>query len=179
MEYENLLVYRLAVTIYDSNEQFCKKYLANYALKRIVEQMQQAARSGKQNIVEGVLEKSSEMALKLVGVARASFGELLEDYKDYLRNNSLNLWEKTDPKVLKIRVFKENTANLTNLANLANSCNLSLQIPEHFANIMICLIFKETFALDNFYRSLEEKFVKEGGFRENLFKKRMSYKNGK
>ncbi len=176
MTYENLLVYRLAVTIYDANEEFCKKYLASYALKRTVEQMQQAARSGKQNIVEGVLEKSSELSLKLVGVARASFGELLEDYKDYLRINNLIIWPKDELRVLKLRAFKESTTNSTNLLNLATLCNLNLQIPEDYANIMICLIYKEAFALDNFYRVLEKRFVEEGGFREKLFKKRTDFR---
>ncbi|MFH1960644.1 MAG: hypothetical protein ABIJ38_00230 [Patescibacteria group bacterium] len=72
-KYENLLVYRLATTIYDANDAFCQKYLKTFAFKRTVEQMVQAARSCKQNIVEGVLEKSCESKLKLVSVARASF----------------------------------------------------------------------------------------------------------
>ncbi|MFH1960643.1 MAG: four helix bundle suffix domain-containing protein [Patescibacteria group bacterium] len=52
-----------------------------------------------------------------------------------------------------------------------------MEKPEDSANIMVCLIYKETYLLDNFYRSLEEEFVKNGGFRENLFKKRLDYKN--
>ncbi|PIS22856.1 four helix bundle protein [candidate division WWE3 bacterium CG08_land_8_20_14_0_20_40_13] len=176
MSYENLLVYRLAVTIYDANEQFYKKFLKEYAHKRLVEQMTHAARSGKQNIVEGVLEKSMESGLKLVGVGRASFGELLEDYKDFIRSHKYNLWDKNDPRVVKIRTFKEDTANVTNLANIASWTNLDLEKPEEYANIMVCLLFKENYLLDRFYKSLEEQFIKEGGFRENLFKKRLDYK---
>ncbi len=176
MNYENLLVYRLATTIYDATEQFCKGYMVGYNFRRTVEQMTQAARSGKQNIVEGVLEKSSESCLKLVGVARASFGELLEDYKDYLRVNHLSIWNKIDSRVLRIRAFKENVSNPTNLTNLSNWTNLCLDKPEDFANILICLIYKETYLLDKFYESLEKQFVEQGGFRENLFKKRIEYK---
>ncbi len=104
--YKNLLVYNLALIIFDLNIQFCKKYLSNYSEKRNVEQMIQAARSGKQNNVEGSLEKSVETNIKLTGVARASFGELLEDYKDYIRSNNLLIWDKNDTRVKQIRYIK-------------------------------------------------------------------------
>lgn len=85
--YKNLLVYRLAVTIDDGTYLFCKKFLPDYADKRTVEQMIQASRSGKQNIVEGSLEKSMEGNIKLTGVGRASYGELIEDFLDFLRRD--------------------------------------------------------------------------------------------
>ncbi len=118
--YQNLMVYRLSVTIYDFNGIFCKKFLGDLALRRTVEQMTQAARSGKQNIVEGSLEKSVEGNIKLTGVARASYGELLEDYKDFLRQRRLPVWSKNNPKVLRIRAFRETLEKETNLSNLTN-----------------------------------------------------------
>lgn len=66
----------------------------------------------------------------------------------------------------------------TNLTNLANWANLDLKKGEDLANLMICLIYKETYLLDQLLRAQEEKFVKEGGFRENLFRKRREYKFG-
>ena len=81
--YKDLLVYRLAVTIDDGTYLFCKKFLPDYTDKRTVEQMIQASRSGKQNIVEGSLEKSCESNIKLTGVGRASYGELIEDFLDF------------------------------------------------------------------------------------------------
>jgi len=47
--------------------------------------MVQAARSGKQNILEGSQASgtSEETEIKVVNVARASLGELLEDYRDF------------------------------------------------------------------------------------------------
>ena len=173
--YENLLVYRLAVTIFDFNLLFCQRFLSDYKYRRTVEQMEQADRSGKQNIVEGSLEKSMEGNIKLTGVARASYGELLEDYKDYLRTRNLKLWDKNDPRVLRIRSFKESLENPTNLTNLSNLTNLDFNNPENFANIMICLIYKENYLLDQLLRSQEKKFIEQGGFRENLFKKRKDY----
>jgi len=173
--YENLLVYRLAVTIDEGTILFCRKYLSDYSERRTVEQMIQASRSGKQNIVEGSLEKSCEGNIKLTGVARASYGELLEDFKDYLRRRKLVLWGKDDKRVLKIRAFREEIGRETSLTDLANWANLNLDDPKEFANLMICLIYKESFLLDQLLRAQEKKFVEEGGFRENLFKKRKEF----
>ena len=173
--YKDLLVYRLAVTVDDGTYLFCKKFLPDYADKRTVEQMIQASRSGKQNIVEGSLEKSCESNIKLTGVARASYGELIEDFLDFLRRRNLPVWDKSDPRVLKIRSFRESITNSTNLTNLSNWANLSLDNSQHFANLMLCLLYKETFLLDQLLRAQEKKFVEEGGFRENLFRKRREF----
>lgn len=177
MSYEDLLVYRLAVTIDDGVILFCKRFLSEVSFRRTVEQMVQASRSGKQNIVEGALEKSFEGNIKLTGVSRASYGELSEDFKDYLRREKLGLWEKNDPRVLKIRAFRETVGQPTNLTNLSNLTNLNLGKGEDFANLMICLIYKQTYLLDQLLRAQEEKFIKEGGFRENLFKKRREFRD--
>lgn len=141
--------------------------------------MVQASRSGKQNIVEGSLEKSVEGNIKLTGVARASYGELIEDFRDFLRRRSLPVWDKDESRVAKIRAFRESVVNPTNLANLSNWLNLSLENSEHLANLMLCLLHKETFLLDQLLRAQEKKFVEEGGFRENLFRKRREFLNKK
>ncbi len=174
--YQNLIAYNLAVVIYDLTVTFCNTYLTNasnltYRSNRTYDQMIQAARSGKQNIVEGSLEKSLKMNIKLTGVARASLGELLEDYRDYLRVNNLELWDKNDPRVREIRQMrispnKTNKSNLTNLSNWTNT-------PERFANLLITLISLNCYLLDQMTRSLERKFITEGGYSENLFKKRL------
>jgi len=174
--YESLLVYRLAVTIDDGVILFCERFL-DISQRRTVEQMVQASRSGKQNIVEGSLEKSVEGNLKLTGVARASYGELLEDFRDFLRRKRLTAWSKEDKRALSIRAFRESVGRETDLTDLAKWANLDLKKGEDFANLMICLIFKQTYLLDQLLRAQEEKFVKEGGFRENLFRKRREYKN--
>ncbi len=164
--YQNLIVYQLAVPIFDLTMIFCQQYI-DYK-SRTKDQMEQAARSGKQNIVEGSLEKSLKMNIKLTGVARASFGELLEDYKDFLRIKNLELWDKNDPRVLEIRALRG--SNLTNMTNLSNWTNT----PERFANLMITLISLDCYLLDQMIRSLEQKFITQGGYSENLFKKRLA-----
>lgn len=114
------------------------------------------------------------MNIKLTGVSRASFGELKEDFEDFLRTRSLPIWDKNDPRVLEIRALRVST-NLTNESNLSNLTNLSnwTNTPERFANLMITLISKENYLLDQMIRSLEQKFIQEGGYSENLFKKRL------
>ncbi len=174
--YENLLVYQLAITIFDLTVTFCNRYIDKRS--RTLDQMVQAGRSGKQNIAEGSLEKSLKSYIKLVGVSRGSFGELLEDYKDYLRQNNLLLWLKEDSRVDYIRSIRENS-NLPNWANSPNSPYIHilryLDRPENFANLLIVLLYKENYLLDQLNRSLEEKFIKDGGYTENLFKKRLDF----
>lgn len=170
--YRSLIVYWLAVEIYDLTLLFCQKYIDKKS--RTFDQMIQAARSGKQNIVEASLEKSVESNLKLTGVARASYGELLEDYSDFLRQQNLAIWDKNEHRVLKIRKMKNNLSDESN-----KSYKSYLTYPESFANLMITLCFKQGYLLDRMLKSLEEKFIREGGFRENLFKKRLSYKANK
>jgi len=114
------------------------------------------------------------MNIRLTGVSRGSFGELLEDYKDFLRIRKLEIWLKDDTRLIPIRKMRIE-GDLSNKANLANWSNWTND-PEHFANLMITLISKENYMLDQMIRSLEHKFVKEGGYSENLFKRRMEEK---
>lgn len=172
--YKNLLVYKLAVIIFNLNDKFCSRFINKRS--RTFDQMIQASRSGKQNIVEGSLEKSLKGYIKLLGVSRASYGELKEDYIDFLRLKGLSLWNKDDLKVKELRKIRVGEG--TDLANLPNWANLSniIKNPEVFANLMITLITLECYLLDKLTKSLEDKFTREGGYTENLFKKRLSYR---
>src|SRR5678815_6202639 len=90
--YEDLLSFQKARIVYDATVQFCERFLDRR--DRTVDQMVQAARSGKQNILEGseASGTSKENEIKLTGVARASLGELLEDYRDFLRLRGAAEW---------------------------------------------------------------------------------------
>ena len=170
--YEKLIVYWLATTIYDLTVVFCDRFIDNRS--RTHDQMVQAARSGKQNIVEGNIGKSVDTNLKLTGVSRNSFSELLEDYKDYLRQKDLVLWNKNDPRVLQIRAVRD----LQNMTYKSYTTYMSyIKDPESFCNLLISLCSKEGYMLDRLLAVTEEKFIKDGGFKENLFKKRMEFKN--
>jgi len=172
--FKNLAVYWLAKEIYYLNFIFCERYISPSS--RTFEQMIQAARSGKQDLVEGSLENSTESNLKLSGVSRASYGELIEDYEDFLWQRGLAVWDKNDPRVLAIRRKLINT-NETHVPHKTHEAyGISFSNPEAFVNLMITLCAKEGYLLDQFLKGVEESFVKKGGFKENLFKKRLEYR---
>lgn len=169
--YKVLPFYVQAEIIYDFTVEFCDRYIDKRS--RTHDQMVQAARSGKQNIAEGYLQKSMEGKLKLLGVARGSLEELLNDYQDYLRQKGLKLWDKDSVESRDVRglVYKSYNGYI--------DYKVYMGISERAANAMICLINQTNRLLDQKLRWLEEQFVKEGGFRENLFRKRMEYRRAK
>lgn len=168
--YKSLPFFKQSEIIYDFTVEFCKLYINKTS--RTYDQMTQAARSGKQNIPEGYLQKSLEGRIKLLGVSRGSFEELLNDYLDFLRQKGLKIWGKDSPKAKAVRkLVYNNYNNYNHYKNYISS-------PEDAANAMICLINQTNRLLDQKLRWLEEKFVAEGGFRENLFKKRLERKRG-
>lgn len=168
--YKSLAFYKQSEIIHDFTVEFVKLYINPYS--RTKDQMEQSARSGKQNIAEGYTQKSIESKIKLVGVARGSLEELLNDYQDYLRQHNLKLWEKDSPEARRVRALVYNSYNCY---KNYRDYNVSA---ESGANAMICLINQTNQLLDQKLRWMEEQFVKEGGFRENLFKKRIEYRKG-
>src|SRR2546430_3872421 len=104
--YEDLLSFQKARIVYDATVRFCERFLSKR--DRTVDQMVQAARSGKQNILEGSKASgtSKEAEIKLVNVARASLEELLEDYRDFLRVRKLALWDKESREARLVRRFR-------------------------------------------------------------------------
>ena len=175
--YKNLLIYRCAVTISDLTVIFCQKWIDKRS--RTHDQMVQAARSGKQNIAEASKEVSTSSDMLLSSVSRSSYTELAEDYEDFLRQNGHQFWTKDDPRIIRIRQFREDVSVITSLTNLTNWTNLDFTKSENFANLMICLCMKQGFLMDQFLRAKEKKFVETGGFKENLFKKRAEFRAGK
>lgn len=168
--YRNLPFFKQSEIIYDFTVEFVQKYI-DYK-SRTKDQMEQAARSGKQNIAEGYLQKSLEGRIKLLGVARGSLEELLNDYQDFLRQHGLQLWDKDSMEARKVRSLVYNNYNDY------NNYKIYIQNPESAANSAICLINQTNRLIDQKLRWLEERFVNEGGFRENLFKKRMNRRQG-
>lgn len=169
--YKRLPFFKQAEIIYDFTVEFVKLYIDPKS--RTKDQMEQSARSGKQNIAEGYLQKSVEGRLKLLGVSRGSFEELLNDYLDFLRQRGFKLWPKDSFQAKAVRRL------VYNPYNSYNNYKAYINNPETAANAMICLINQTNQLLDQKIRWLEEKFVKDGGFRENLFKKRMEYRRSK
>lgn len=166
--YKRLTTYTFATVIVDLNMQFVARFINPKS--RTKDQMEQAGRSGKQNIAEGYSMQSLESYIKLCGVAQGSFKELLEDYEDFLRQNALSIWPKEHPKIRIFRAFRAVWVK----PNIPNTPKLP-QNPEEAANMLLTFCQMETFLLDRQIHSLKKKFIEEGGFRENLFKKRITY----
>lgn len=133
--------------------------------------MEQAARSGKQNIAEGYTLQSLESYIKLLGVAQGSIKELGLDFEDFLRQNNFEIWDKNDERIRDVRGFRAIwlKPNIPNTPNLPNN-------PEQAANMLLTFCQMETYLLGRQIEALKNKFIKEGGFRENLFKKRLEEK---
>lgn len=167
--YRRLPFFIQSEIIYDFTVEFVKRYIDYKSRTR--DQMEQAARSGKQNIAEGYLQKSLEGRIKLMGVARGSLEELLNDYLDFLRQRSLSLWAKDSEEAKAVRVLAYNRYNNYNFYKSYISA------PESAANAMVCLINQTNRLLDQKLRWMEEEFIEKGGFRENLFRKRMERKS--
>jgi len=166
--YQNLLAFQMARIVYDGTVRFCARFLEKR--DRTVDQMVQAARSGKQNILEGSQASgtSKETELKLVNVARASLEELLEDYLDFLRTRQLKLWAKDSKEALYVRRL----GSQKNRSYESYRTYIDTRPPEVVANILICLIHQTNYLLDQLLRQLEEAFVKEGGLRERMTRAR-------
>lgn len=184
-----LLTYRYAEIIHDLTVEFTKRYtlsnlsnLRNLSLAkrpdyRTADQMNQAARSGKQNIVEGVgqSQTSAKGLIKLLGVANASFEELLSDYEDFLRQNRLMIYPKTAQRVSEFQKLGYRLSDLRNLSNLGELKEKPKLFgdPEKDANFLLTLCHMETYLLSKQIKAAEEKFVNEGGYSESLFKRRL------
>jgi four helix bundle suffix protein len=168
--YENLLSFKKARIVYDATVHFCDRYIDKRS--RTTDQMIQAARSGKQNILEGSQASgtSREMEIKLVNVARASLEELLEDYRDFLRVRGAHLWDKNSREALFVRKL----GSQKDASYESYRTYLETRPPEIVANIIICLIHQTNYLLDQQLRRLEKDFLEKGGLKENMFRARLA-----
>ena len=161
-DHRNLICYRKAELIYDITYHFA--YSAFGRGDRTIDQMVQAARSGKQNIVEGNadIETSIEMGIKLINVAKASFKELLADYEDFLRVNDYEQWSADSEKFIAMRKLGADEDN-AKILDVAKSRSLDV-----VANMAIVLLNQEDYLLHKLLSSVSEKFLNEGGFKEKM-----------
>ena len=171
--YRDLKSYQNAEIVYDGTVKFCDRFIGSRS--RTHDQMVQAARSGKQNIAEGSMASgtSKKTEMKLIGVARASLEELLIDYQDFLRQRQMPLWEKSQSKSQVIRklAYSEPRSYSTYKTYIEEAS------AEVAANTMICLIHQTNYLLDQLLRQLEQDFLNQGGFTENLYRARSRARN--
>ena len=180
--YRDLRTFRSATLIYDATYWFCEKYLNPHS--RTIDQMVQAARSGRQNIAEGsrAAATSSQTELRLVNVARASLEELLLDYEDFLRHRRQSQWAKGDPQAQAVRRVASNHqsdgSDLTDHQRAALYAEwLENDDPFVRANALICLIHQTNYLLDQQIAALEKQFIEEGGYSEQLAAKRLKHRS--
>ena len=159
--------------IYDATVSFCARFLDPRS--RTVDQMVQAARSGRQNIAEGsrAAATSTQTELRLVNVARASLDELLLDYEDFLRQRGLQQWAKNSPEAQAVReVGKRHQSDRSDPTDPSDDTPYSPWLtqadPEMIANTLLCLIHQANYLLDRQIQGLERQFIKEGGYSERL-----------
>jgi four helix bundle suffix protein len=185
--YRKTASFQTATLIYDATYWFCEKFLD--ARSRTVDQMVQAARSGRQNIAEGsrASATSSQTELRLVNVARASLEELLLDYEDYLRHRRLPQWLPDGPEASEVRAvprtFRKDPSDPSDLNDLSDQERWALYSrwldhadPAIRANATICLIHQANYLLDRQIAALEAAFVEDGGYSEQLATERLRHR---
>lgn len=155
--------------VFDATVRFCERFFNKY--DRTIDQMVQAARSGKQNIIQGSKASgtSKKTEIKLTSVARSSLEELLEDYHDFLRTRRLSLWDKDSKAAKAVRrlgVQKQ-------MSYETYQSYVETRSPETSANVIICLIHQANYLLDKQLQQLEKDFVQHGGLSERMTQARL------
>ncbi len=167
--YQNLLSYQKAEIVYDATVCFCKRFFRQG--DRTVDQMIQAARSGKQNIAEASVASgtSKSMEIKLTNVARASLEELLLDFRDFLMKHNLEEWDKEHPYTRRLReLCRTPKATYDTFRK-----GIEHEDPEISVNVIIGLIKVTSYLLDQQIRRLEKDFLTKGGMRERMVHARL------
>jgi four helix bundle suffix protein len=168
--YRKLRSFQVATIVYDATVLFCARFLDRRS--RTVDQMVQAARSGRQNIAEGSRASaiSTQTELRLVNVARASLDELLLDYEDYLRQNGKRQWDKDDREARAVRaVGRGRSPDAAAYAAWLGHADAAI-----VGNALICLIPQANYLLDQQISALERDFIHQGGYSENLAAARLA-----
>ena len=171
--YKNLITYQKSEIIYDGTIYFTKRFFKKY--DRSIDQMVQAARSGKQNIVEASMASgtSKEMEIKLTNVARASLEELKIDFQDFLRTNKLPIWDKEHKLVARLRELNK----IPNATYETFKKAIENESQEICANVMIGMINLVSYLLSKQIKALEIDFINEGGLKERMTKVRIEQRN--
>jgi len=170
--YKELHVYQKSEVLVLLTDIFCKRFLPSYGDRR-VDQMNMAARCGKQNIVEGCEDAmtSTSIEVNLMNVGRGSFKELREDYEDYLKRNSMAIWDTRHPRFDRmVKYCRENNhweayKPLAETLSAEEFCNMALTLC-HITDKMFC----------GYLKYLEKTFIEEGGIKERMYAARTGYR---
>ena len=170
--YRTLKAFQKAECVYDVTYYFANKFLQKG--DRTIDQMVQAARSGKQNLAEGNIDgvTSKEMEIKLTNVNRASLHELLLDYEDYLRVRGLEQWTFNDPRCVQTREFCKRHLDSTVYRE-----KIKDRTDETIANIAITLIHQCDVLIKGLIEWQKKNFLENGGIKEEMYRARKAYRD--
>lgn len=169
--WESLYFYQKANTLYMLTFRFTERFLCKG--DRTIDQMVQAARSGKQNIVEGSADgvTSMEMEIKLLNCARGSLRELREDYQDYLSARRLHIWTKDHPRYNAMLTYCRNHNKVEDYQDFFDKWS-----DEEMANVALTLCHITDRLMSVYHQGLEKQFVEQGGIRERMTAARIGYR---
>ncbi len=172
-DYKNLVAYKKAECIYDMTCFFVEHYLPKFG-DRTVDQMIQAARSGKQNIVEGneAGTTSMETAIKLINVAKASLKEVQADYEDYLRTHKMVIWDMSNPKFVNARQWCKEHNQPEDFIRICN-----LRDSETVANVALIMLHQTDYLLRKLIDKFKADFLEKGGIREQMSTARREWRD--
>jgi len=158
--------------LYQLTYVFCQRFLPTYG-DRTVDQMVQAARCGKQNIVEGTEggETSTESHIRLLNVARSSLQELREDYRDFLLSRQLSVWDASHPRYESMQTFCKGHNKVEYYQEYFQRWNA-----EEMANIALTLCYQTDAMLHKTLLRMEKEFVEQGGIKERMYAARTGYR---
>lgn len=174
VQYKELFFYQKTEVLYVLTFYFAKRYLEAKS-DRTVDQMVQAARSGKQNIVEGFADgmTSSELQLKLLNVARSSLKELKSDYEDYIQTRHLSLWEPSNPRYKDMLAYCRHHNEIDDYKPFFEKWS-----DEELCNIALTLLHMVDKMMKTYLQGLEQQFVTQGGIKERMYAARTGYRKG-
>lgn len=172
INWKDLYFYQKGDAIFQMTFVFCERFLPKYG-DRTVDQMVQAARSGKQNIVEGLADgiTSTEMQLKLLNVGRASIQELQKDYEDFLNTRKLSTWDSHHSRYDTLLTFcrthnkPEEYRPYFEVWTAEEMCNVGITVCHMIDKMMM-----------NYLEKLEHDFVTKGGIKERMYAARTGYR---
>lgn len=176
-DYHSQLFYKKAETLYDITYAFANAFFEKG--DRTIDQMVQAARSGKQNLAEGIVDgvTSKEMMIKLVNVAKGSLAELYEDYADYLRVRRIPAWQKDSPDFERAYQFCIKHSEAVEFHQLIDR-SIEERKDIQLANLSLMLIKQADYLTHKFLETAQEQFVAEGGTKEAMYAARSKWRDG-